>query len=707
MVRGVVSPTTIRCISVGCLLALAAVCTAVLTVAQSGSHQISALPGKLEDGSVLLPNGWRIAPAGKHLGVGTLPLNIVVTQDGRYAIVVTSGLMRPALAVIDVATWTVKNTYQLDNAWYGLTLSPDGTKVYVGGGGQNNVQEFSYADGVLTKARTLALPGQTGQTFAGGLAISRDGKTLYVTRVFAMTLSAIDLGTGQVARTVQLEAEPYAPVVSPDGRFVYVSLWGGCPRQCVFRRRAAARDGLPSGDHPSAMTFSVGRQTAVRGQRPTARGLGLRHVFVGRHRADLDEPVPGRAAHVDAECAGGVARWPPARCREWRHQCRGRREHQQRRAQLQVDGFIPTGAYPTGVAYLARRQTDPRVERQGHDAGRQPADGGARKAALRAGVDRFRCRMRARWPTTTARFYALTPYTRCHAAHEPRDPGRLADSARVGGSSPIKHVFYIIRENRTYDSDPRRPAAGQRRPVADALRQGHHAERPCALPELRHRSTISMSTPMSASMGMRFRPRHMRPTSSRRCGRRSMPTAAACTWGKAAASCAGPFGNVSAPRARLYLGLRDAVAIVTVRSYGEFVDHQIEDRRRRRCGRCVGPGLKGLVAPTYAGFDLDITDNKRVDNWLHGVPRLRAERQPAAALRDSPAQRSHQGHHAGALTPRAMIADNDLALGRIVEAVSNSVYWKDSVIFSSKMTRRAGPITWTRTGRSCWPPVRS
>src|SRR5262245_44233329 len=134
MVRGVVSPTTIRRIAVGsALLALAAMCTAVLTVAQSSSQQISAVPGKLDDGSVLLPNGWRIAPAGKHVGVGTLPLNIVVTQDGRNAIVVTSGLMRPALALIEVATWTVKNTYQLDNAWYGLALSPDGTKVYVGG----------------------------------------------------------------------------------------------------------------------------------------------------------------------------------------------------------------------------------------------------------------------------------------------------------------------------------------------------------------------------------------------------------------------------------------------------------------------------------------------------------------------------------------------------------------------------------------------
>ncbi len=178
---------------------------------------------------MLLPNGWRIAPAGKHVAVETLPLNIVATPDSRYAIVATSGLMRPSLAVIDIATWTVKNTYKLDNAWFGLAFSPDGTKLYVGGGGQNNVQEFMYADGTLTKARTLNLPAQTGETFAGGVAISKDGRTLYVTRVFAMTLSAIDLTSGQVTKTIPLPAEPYTCVVSPDGASVYVSLWGGSP----------------------------------------------------------------------------------------------------------------------------------------------------------------------------------------------------------------------------------------------------------------------------------------------------------------------------------------------------------------------------------------------------------------------------------------------------------------------------------------------
>src|SRR5262245_53975011 len=120
MVRGVVPPTTIRRIAVGCaLLALGAICTAVLTVAQSSSPLISSVPGKLDDGSVLLPNGWRIAPVGKHVAVETLPLNIVATPDSRYAIVATSGLMKPSLAVIDIATWTVKNTYKLDNAWFG------------------------------------------------------------------------------------------------------------------------------------------------------------------------------------------------------------------------------------------------------------------------------------------------------------------------------------------------------------------------------------------------------------------------------------------------------------------------------------------------------------------------------------------------------------------------------------------------------------
>src|SRR5262249_49723891 len=148
-------------------------------------------------------------------------------SDGRYAVVTNNGLTKPSFTIVDINNWSIKGTVQLDHAWLGLAWNPEGTRLYSGGGAQNNVQEFNYADGALTRARTFALPGEVGETFAGGIAVSRDGRTRYATRVFAMTLSAIDLASGQVTKTISLPSEPYGVIVSPDNRTLYVSLWGG------------------------------------------------------------------------------------------------------------------------------------------------------------------------------------------------------------------------------------------------------------------------------------------------------------------------------------------------------------------------------------------------------------------------------------------------------------------------------------------------
>ena len=64
----------------------------------------AALPGAMADGTTLLPNGWRIQPAGKHVRVGDLPLNLIQTPDSRYLIVTSNGLARPSFSVIDIAT---------------------------------------------------------------------------------------------------------------------------------------------------------------------------------------------------------------------------------------------------------------------------------------------------------------------------------------------------------------------------------------------------------------------------------------------------------------------------------------------------------------------------------------------------------------------------------------------------------------------------
>src|SRR4029078_10612819 len=126
MTHLVASPTPIRRTSL--LLAtvvLAVVASAIYTRAQSDTAALTAVPGAQADGTTLLPNGWRLAPAGRQLRVGTLPLNIVLSPDGRYAVITNTGANRPSFSVIDIASWTIKSTTTIDAAWLGLAFSPD------------------------------------------------------------------------------------------------------------------------------------------------------------------------------------------------------------------------------------------------------------------------------------------------------------------------------------------------------------------------------------------------------------------------------------------------------------------------------------------------------------------------------------------------------------------------------------------------------
>jgi len=97
------------------------------------------------------------------------------------------------------------------------------------------------------------------------------------------------------------------------------------------------------------------------------------------------------------------------------------------------------------------------------------------------------------------------------------------------------------------------------------------------------------------------------------------------------------------------------------------------------------------VSPTFAGFDMTMKDQRRVDRWLQefqgyvqngNLPRLSIIR----LGNDHTA-----GTTPGAPTPRAMMADNDIALGRVVDAISKSVYWKDSAVFVVEDDAQSGP----------------
>ena len=135
-----------------------------------------------------------------------------------------------------------------------------------------------------------------------------------------------------------------------------------------------------------------------------------------------------------------------------------------------------------------------------------------------------------------------------------------------------------------------------------------------------------------------------------------------------------------------YLWDAAARAGITMRNYGEFTVREPSGR-----WTATKPLLAANTAPTFPGWDLDTTDQERVDAWLEEFRGfVAAGRMPALIFLRLPNDHT-AGGKAGAPTPRAYVADNDLALGRVIEALSHSTFWKDTVVFVLEDDAQDGP----------------
>jgi YVTN family beta-propeller protein len=658
---------------------------AIRTTAQSAPAP-NALPGSLTDGTTMLPNGWRVQPAGKHLKVGDMPLNLVQTPDSKYLIVTSNGMARPAFSIVDIATWSVKSTMPLDHAWYGLAWHPDGTRLYSAGAGQNNVQEFNYANGVITRARTFSLPAVTGESFAGGVAVSADGKTLYVTRVFAQSVSAIDLVSGQVTKTVPLPAEPYSCVISADGRMLYVSLWGGARVQVYMLPSMILLEEYTTGEHPNAVVISRdGRRLFVACGNSasvwvfdTFSGAALEQISMSLFPNAPPTSTPNSLAlspdgltlivsNADTNAVAVVDVGNAARSF--------------------VSGFIPTGWYPTGAIFSGDGSQMFVLSGKGLAGSAKPTDGG-NEIRLQGAVSVLPTPDRVALADYTRRVYAVTPYTDALRMN-PNVPVGSPIPRVVGSSSPIKHVFYVIRENRTYDSILGDMTQGNGDPALTlfgaAITPNAHG--------LSSQFVLFDNFYVDADVsfdGHAFSTAAYATDVIQKLWQTLYGNRGGLYLGEGDGFMRNPFGNLSAPESG-YIWDYAQRARVSVRSYGEFVQHLSKSPAGDIVAIESVPGLKGNVAPTFAGFDLEITDQKRVDTWLQEFNAFVANGNLPQLSIVHLGNDHTRGATPGAPTPRAMIADNDLALGRLVEAISNSPYWQDSAIFVVEDDAQSGP----------------
>jgi hypothetical protein len=138
-------------------------------------------------------------------------------------------------------------------------------------------------------------------------------------------------------------------------------------------------------------------------------------------------------------------------------------------------------------------------------------------------------------------------------------------------------------------------------------------------------------------------------------------------------------GNFAAARpAGGYIWDRAIAAGVSFRSYGEWVANG--PTPDAPCTAKV-PALEGRFDPGYRSFDQDYSDLKRADRFVAELARFEREGEmPRLQIVRLPNDHT-SGASPGKLTPTAFMAENDLAFGRIVEAVSRSRYWPTTAIF--------------------------
>jgi YVTN family beta-propeller protein len=672
------------------------------------------LPGVKAGGSVLLPNGWSLKPAGRQLPLGDFPINLALHPGGQWLAVLHGGHGDHEIALIDLKKQKTISRVVLDQTFYGLTFSPDGKQLFASGGEFEVVHAFDFADGLLSRHREIKIADADEKWIVAGLAADAKSPRLAVAGPWGQAVAIVSGDQQDKVAIIPVEKEsfPYTCQFDRDGRRVFVSLWGAAGVAVLDPEAGKVVGTWPTEAHPTEMALSPDGKTLFVACAnstkvsviDTATGKGLEtiscalypEVAKGNTPNSLCLTPDGQMLFVANADNNNVAVFnvaEPGKARPL--------------------GFIPAGWYPTAVRfnpadkrlYIANgKGTSSFANPQG------PQPNIAERLTTRqyiAGLMRGTLSILdlpdpERMATYSKTAYACSPLRADQGVTVPR-PKESPIPGGPGESSPIKHVIYVIKENRTYDQ------------VFGDMKEGNGDAGLCLFPEKvtpnHHKlarefvllDNFYCDGEVSAdghewSMGAyatdfveKVWPLVYRTPTKKKLGYPAEGNYAIAT----------PAGG--------YIWDRCAEAKVSYRSYGEWIHNS---KTPGEPGKAMSKALEGHFDPWFRGFDLDYPDQKRADRFLEELKGFENQgHMPQLVILRLPNDHT-SGTKFGKPTPTAYLADNDLALGRVVEGVSKSKFWKDTAIFVVEDDAQNGPdhvdahrtvalviSPWTRGGR--------
>jgi YVTN family beta-propeller protein len=652
--------------------------------------------GPRPDGTAVVPTGHRVTPTGKQTVLGDLPLGTALSPDGRTMLVSNDGQGAQSLQVVDVASSKVVQslTYAAPASLFvGVAFSPDGRTAYASGGGDQQVHRYRVTGRRLTELAPLALPrtapsGAKINAFPAGLAVTPDGTRLVVADHLADAVSIIDVASG----TVQTTAVGHAPrtvTLSPDGRTAWVTNQGANTLSVldVSGTKPTVVGSTTVGTHPDAAVLDAhARRLYVADAESdevsvvdTRSGKVLqtwslapyRGAQVGVNPSDLALSRDGRTLYVAGAGNDDVLVLDT------------RKGH--------VRGSVPTGWYPTALELAG----DHLLVANAKGLGAGPNNGPGHPdptAATPTSPSQYVGSMISGTLSTIR--VPLSEQALEHGSSQVAGNNGYAAAKTRAAASPIKHVVYVVQENRTYDQVFGSLGKGNGDPSLNLFGDESATNQRALQKQYLTFDNFYADAEISAQ-GWNW---------SVAAG---SPLYTESLWPSNYSGRGAPYPSESGDAAiapgrdpkDAYIWDRLADKGISFRNYGFYVNTTAGNTNT-----AFDPVLDAKTDHAFRGFDMSCPDNSDTFTPLKadcGTPRFdewKSEFDGFVKRGDLPTVelvRLPNDHTSatkpGSPTPRAYVADNDLALGRLVDAVTHSRYGKDTAIVVTEDDAQNGP----------------
>lgn len=656
------------------------------------------LPGVQPGGEIRLPNQWSLRPAGDNVLLGDFPVNLALHPGGQYLAALHAGYGEHEIILLDLQNnrQRIVSRVNLPQTFYGLCFSPDGKTLYASGAEFETVQRWTFDRGLLSEPRPIPVGTVKEKFVVGGIAVSADHKDLYVAGTWGHAVRVVPLDAPEKRRNVELEPEsyPYTCLPEPGGKRLFVSLWGKAGVAVIDLGEGQVSATWPTESHPTEMALSPDGKTLYVACANSTRVSVLDVAGNGKARETiLCALYPGAPA---GNTPSSLSLTPDGKMLFVANADNNNLAviNVEEAGESKPLGFIPVGWYPTSVRYNPADKRLYVANGKGLGSKANPQGPGPYNrrglpiyqyigGLLQGSLSTIELPDPEMLAQHTRNAYRCSPLRRDHEAAIER-PKDNPIPARRGEPSPIKHCIYIIKENRTYDQILGDVKEGKGDAslclFGEKVTPNHHklARQFVLLDNFYVEGEVSADG-HQWSMGAyandfveKVWPLGYRGSVLGKLNR--YPSE-------------GSYGEIERP-AGGYIWDRCAEAKVSYRSYGEWIENGTNpgDPSKARVKT-----LEGHFDPLFRGYDLDYPDVKRAERFLEDLARFERDGgMPQFIVLRLPNDHT-AGTRLGKPTPTAMVADNDLALGMVVEGVSKSKFWKETALFVLEDDAQNGP----------------